>query len=91
MRRDVSIHTSHGEKRSACDNVLAHGYDIVEYADIWDTVRNSLPPLIRQVQALLGEGVSGPPLALRSGLLSMRRRGVRLRPIPAGRGGSVVM
>jgi uncharacterized protein with HEPN domain len=35
-------------------HVLAHGYDIVEYAIIWDTVRNSLPALIAQLESVSG-------------------------------------
>jgi len=37
-------------------HVLAHGYDIIEHAIIWDTVRNNLPPLIQQLQAILDSG-----------------------------------
>ena len=34
-------------------HVLAHGYDIIEYAVIWDTIRNNLPPLIVQLREIL--------------------------------------
>ena len=34
-------------------NVLAHGYDVVEYSIIWDTVRSSLPTLIAQLHQIL--------------------------------------
>jgi len=34
-------------------HVIAHGYDIVEYTIIWDTVRNNLPPLIEQLREVL--------------------------------------
>lgn len=36
-------------------HILAHGYDIIEYAVIWDTVHNNLPPLVRQIKAILGD------------------------------------
>ena len=34
---------------------LAHGYDIIEYAVIWDTVQNNLPPLVQQINTILGD------------------------------------
>lgn len=52
---DVRDQYSHLPWREAVGmrNVLAHGYDIIEYAIIWDTVRNSLPPLIAQLRQIL--------------------------------------
>lgn len=35
-------------------HIIAHGYDIIEYAVIWDTVKNNLPELVRQLNAILG-------------------------------------
>lgn len=35
-------------------HILAHGYDIIEYAVIWDTVNNNLPQLVRQLNAIIG-------------------------------------
>ena len=35
-------------------HVLAHGYDIIKPKTIWDTIRDDLPPLIRQLDEILG-------------------------------------
>jgi len=35
---------------------LAHGYDIVDYNIVWDTVQDDLPPLIAALERVLGEG-----------------------------------
>lgn len=35
-------------------HLLAHGYDVIEYAVIWDTVNKSLPPFVRQLNAIIG-------------------------------------
>ena len=35
-------------------NVLIHGYDLVDHALVWSTVRNQVPALLRDVDALLG-------------------------------------
>ena len=37
-------------------NVLAHGYDEVDLDKLCDIVRNHLPPLISQLEAIVGEG-----------------------------------
>lgn len=34
-------------------NILIHGYDVLEYAIIWDTVQNNLPPLIDELSRIL--------------------------------------
>ncbi len=38
-------------------NRLVHGYDIVDLNRLWDTIANELPPLIGQLEAILGEGI----------------------------------
>ncbi len=35
-------------------NVIAHGYDAVDHAIVWDVVSNYLPQLRREVEGLLG-------------------------------------
>jgi uncharacterized protein with HEPN domain/predicted nucleotidyltransferase len=37
-------------------NLLAHGYDEVDLDKLCDIVRNHLPPLIRQLEAIVGKG-----------------------------------
>jgi uncharacterized protein with HEPN domain len=37
-------------------NKLIHGYDVVEYAIVYDTVKNDLPPLVQ----MLDEAVQDP-------------------------------
>jgi len=32
---------------------LIHGYDLVEYAVVYDTVKDDLPPLVEQLEAIL--------------------------------------
>jgi uncharacterized protein with HEPN domain len=34
-------------------NRLVHGYDVVNYDILWDTVVNSLPPLVAALEAIL--------------------------------------
>ncbi|MFH0982367.1 MAG: DUF86 domain-containing protein [Planctomycetota bacterium] len=34
-------------------NVLIHGYDAIDHRRVWDAIQHSLPPLLRQVEALL--------------------------------------
>lgn len=36
-------------------NVLAHGYDIIEYEILWDVVENKLSSLQREVERLLAQ------------------------------------
>ncbi|MBM4026612.1 MAG: DUF86 domain-containing protein [Planctomycetes bacterium] len=36
------------------DDIISHGYDIVNPAIVWDVVQNHLPSLVRVVQTLLG-------------------------------------
>ncbi len=36
-------------------NVLAHGYDVINHARVWDAVRTSLPLLHEQVMTLLAQ------------------------------------
>lgn len=32
---------------------LIHGYDFIDYEMVFDTIRDSLPPLIRQLEEFL--------------------------------------
>ncbi|MEX0614139.1 MAG: HepT-like ribonuclease domain-containing protein [Pirellulales bacterium] len=34
-------------------NKLIHGYDVIEYAVVYDTVKDDLPPLVQQLDAIL--------------------------------------
>lgn len=36
-------------------NILIHGYDLVDHAQVWQVLRHDLPRLNAQVAALLGE------------------------------------
>lgn len=36
-------------------NRLIHGYDLVDYDLLWDTVTNDLPPLIGELQRIVAE------------------------------------
>lgn len=36
-------------------NVLIHGYDLVDHAEVWNVVREHLPRLLKQVRGLLPE------------------------------------
>ncbi len=42
--------------QSASDmrNKLIHGYDVIEYGIVFDTVKDDLPELVRQLQAEFG-------------------------------------
>lgn len=42
-----------GAKIVGMRNVLAHGYDVIDYRIIWDTLEHDLPPLRMQVRDLL--------------------------------------
>ena len=39
-------------------NRLIHGYDVIDYDLLWDTIANDLPPLIAALQNALGENRS---------------------------------
>ncbi len=39
-------------------NRLIHGYDVVDYGLLWDTVTDDLPPLIRSLREVTGEDVT---------------------------------
>lgn len=39
-------------------NRLIHGYDVIDYDLLWDTIANDLPPLIAALQDALGENRS---------------------------------
>jgi uncharacterized protein with HEPN domain len=36
-------------------NVLIHGYDLVDHAEVWNVVREHLPQLLEQVRSLLAQ------------------------------------
>lgn len=36
-------------------NRLVHGYDVIDYDLLWDTVTHDLPPLIASLEQILGE------------------------------------
>ncbi len=36
-------------------NRLIHGYDVIDYDLLWDTITNDLPPLITALQQIVGE------------------------------------
>ncbi len=36
-------------------NRLIHGYDVIDYDLLWDTVTNDLPPLIAALEKAIGE------------------------------------
>jgi len=42
-----------GRKIIGMRNVLAHGYDVIDYRILWSTVIHDIPPLAEQVQSLL--------------------------------------
>lgn len=39
-------------------NVLIHGYDLVDHAEVWNVVRGHLPRLLEQVRAVLAQAPS---------------------------------
>lgn len=43
----------HGSKIIGMRNVLAHGYDVIDYRIIWNTLEGDLPMLRRQIANLL--------------------------------------
>ena len=42
-------------------NVLIHGYDLIDHQQVWQVIRNDLPPLIMVVESLLSDRNSGKP------------------------------
>ena len=43
----------------AMRNVVIHGYDIVDYAIVWQTIQDKLPALILQIETMLPDGERG--------------------------------
>jgi uncharacterized protein with HEPN domain len=39
-------------------NLLAHGYDVVRHEEVWTIIRQDIPILLAEVNALLAEDVS---------------------------------
>lgn len=54
----ISSRISEHTRIIAFRNVLIHGYDLVDDALVWDTVRTKLPVLLREVEELLQERLS---------------------------------
>jgi uncharacterized protein with HEPN domain len=44
-----------GRKIIGMRNVLAHGYDVIDYRILWSTVTHDIEPLARQIECLLHE------------------------------------
>lgn len=44
-----------GRKIIGMRNVLAHGYDVIDYRILWSTVTYDIDPLLRQIECLLNE------------------------------------
>lgn len=47
---------AHRERIIAFRNILIHGYDHVDSEVVWQVIRNNLPELVAQADALLHEG-----------------------------------
>ena len=43
------------DDRVSLVDMLIHGYDVVDIDILWDTIQNDLPPLIEQLQSIVGE------------------------------------
>jgi uncharacterized protein with HEPN domain len=43
----------HGSKIIGMRNILAHGYDVVDYRIIWNTLQEDVPQLHQQIENLL--------------------------------------
>ncbi len=56
-RNDPETASRVGEHKRiiAFRNVLIHGYDLVDDELVWDTIKNKLPMLLAEVEALLDE------------------------------------
>ena len=44
-----------GHKIIGMRNVLAHGYDVIDYRILWSTVTHDIKPLAGQIECLLNE------------------------------------
>ncbi len=53
---DLAAKISHSSAIIGFRNILAHGYDIVEEAQVWKVIIEDLPVLRNEVDALLSEG-----------------------------------
>lgn len=40
-------------------NILIHGYDLVDHAEVWKIIQNDLPVLDQQVAQLISESAAG--------------------------------
>jgi uncharacterized protein with HEPN domain len=56
-RADASLfdQIENGRKIIGMRNVLAHGYDVIDYRILWSTARCDVEPLKNQIQALLNK------------------------------------
>ena len=43
---------------------LVHGYDAINLKTMWDTIKNELPPLVVQLEAIVGRDPGRPDLAI---------------------------
>ena len=53
-RQLTSASTNLGQSAADMRNKLIHGYDVIEYGIVFDTVKDDLPELVRQLQADFG-------------------------------------
>ena len=40
-------------RSSLFENILIHGYDLLDHALVWSTIEHQVPTLLREVEALL--------------------------------------
>lgn len=52
---ETATRIDHAREVIAFRNVLAHGYDLVDEATVWETIRNDVPKLIERVTGLLAD------------------------------------
>jgi uncharacterized protein with HEPN domain len=45
-----------GRKIIGMRNVLAHGYDVIDYRILWSTIRHDIQPLAEQVRSMIAGG-----------------------------------
>lgn len=53
LDENAFLKISNGHRIIGTRNILAHGYDIVEYVILWDAVKNDLPRLQSELQSLI--------------------------------------
>ena len=55
MSSGAVIHRSHGGNVTDLRNQLIHGYDTINFDILWTIIQDDLPPLIEQLEAIIGE------------------------------------